>query len=200
MGESIGLITAFLVGGIPTGVLISKFIHKKDVRNFGSTNPGAVNIWRTFGLGYGLVVVCIDTGKGYFAAGVLPRIIAQEEPQEVFLLLGLAAVVGHIWSPWLHFKGGKGVATVLGVALAIYPLAAAVCVFTWFLTVTFTRYASVSSLASAVCFPMLVSLIYHPSKYGILLTILVPLLLSYTHRSNLQRLRYGKELKIGSNR
>ncbi len=197
MRESIGLITAFLIGGIPTGVLLSKAIHKRDVRHFGSKNPGAINVWRTFGLGYGLIVVSLDAGKGYFAAKVIPAFILEDYPSEMSLLLGLAAVTGHIWSPWLRFHGGKGVAAVLGVTIAVFPLSAVACLVIWTVAASVSRYASVSSLVSAACLPVVTRLIYDPSNYEILLTIFIPILLAYTHRSNLSRLRIGTELKIG---
>ena len=169
------------------------------MREFGSGNPGAVNIWRVFGLGYGLLVVVVDVSKGYFAAEILPDLFVKDITTAFAAFLGILAVCGHIWSPFTRFRGGKGVGAAFGAALAVYPIAAGIAIAIWIIVMLLTRYASVSSLMAAACYSVIIFWKYDPSSIEISVSILMIVLLIYTHRTNLQRLRHGSELKIGGN-
>ncbi len=193
------MLAAYLAGGFPTGVIAGRLLHHRDIREFGSRNPGAINVWRTFGLGCGMIVVMVDIGKGFFATYLLPR-LSGGESMRFTLILGLIAVGGHIWSPWLRLRGGKGVATAFGAVAALYPLGVLVSVGVWVVSLALTRYASVASLTAAFFTPAAVHWIYHPAPAEMILIIALPFLLTYTHRGNLQRLWSGEELKVGGNR
>jgi len=190
-------IAAYLIGGFATGVLVSRYLLGRDVRDFGSGNPGAVNVWRVFGLRWGLMVVAVDVGKGYLAVALLPMFAGANVWDGYPSFLGLLAVAGHIWSPFTGFRGGKGVGTVAGVALALYPYAAALAVTIWCLVALATKYSSVASLTAGWIFPLLVLSTNHVSNADLITVFLVPVILTWTHRDNLHRLRVGKELKIG---
>ena len=200
MRELVSMTIAFLIGGFPTGVLLSRFVHKRDIRHFGSNNPGAINIWRVFGLRYGLVVMGIDVGKGYFAPVVLPELVLDDYSTEFAVLLGLLVVTGHVWSPWTRFRGGKGVATAFGAAIAVFPASAAICIPVWLAILLLTRYASVASLTTAAVYPIVVYWMHDAAVRELALASALPLLLFYTHRSNLQRLRNGEDLKVWGDR
>ncbi len=197
MTALISLSTAYLIGGFPTGVLISRYIFKKDVRTLGSGNPGAINVWRVFGIGYGLIVVSVDIGKGYIAAGVLPELFYNDAPPAFAFTHGILAVCGHIWSPFTFFRGGKGVGSAFGSAVALYPIAAFASIGLWMVIVLISRMASIASLSATICFPLTVFWIYDPTLFELLIALLLVLVLVYSHRSNLYRLIHGEELKVG---
>ncbi len=191
---------AYLLGAFPTGVLISRLVHDRDIRRFGSGNIGATNIWRVFGFRWGLLVVTVDVGKGCVAAGLLPGWFNVGSVSGYAALLGLVAVAGHIWSPFIRFRGGKGIGAAFGSILALYPVAALVCLGVWVLIMALTRYASVASLTAAVCYPATLYWSEGPSGGELAVGMALPLLLLFTHRRNLQRLIRKEELKIGGQR
>ncbi len=190
-------ILAYLAGGFPTGVLVSHWILGRDIRDFGSGNPGAVNIWRIFGIKWGIMVVIIDVGKGWGAAHYIPQLIGADYNLGMSALMGVLAVVGHIWSPFTHFRGGKGVGTAWGVSLALYPINAIICFGIWLILVVIFRYASVASLTTVVCWHIIIWLFNNPDKLVLNLSLVLMVLLFYSHRANLQRLIHGNELKVG---
>lgn len=204
-------IWAYLLGGFPTGVLVSRAVLGQDIREFGSGNPGAINVWRVFGMKWGLVVVGVDIFKGFAAIAFLPWLLMEglgisaafgevglERSQ--YLFLGLMAIGGHIWSPFTGWRGGKGVATSLGVMLGIYPTVALILLVIWLLVVAIWRYASLASVLVALLFPFIIWL-RGGADYGER-ALIAPwsVLIIYTHRDNLKRLIRGNELKVGSSR
>lgn len=197
MSALLAAFTAYLMGGIPTGVAVSRHILGKDVRGFGSGNPGAVNVWRVFGLRWGLLVVAVDVGKGYLAVKYLTPIAGDGLWVGYPAFLGILAVAGHIWSPFTGFRGGKGVGTAAGAAIALHPLAAGVATIVWLIVAGVTRYSSVASLTAGCIYPAAVYLTDDASGAEIALALTIPAILLWTHRDNLQRLREGSELKIG---
>ncbi len=190
-------ILAYLLGGFPTGVLLSRFLLGRDVRDFGSHNPGAVNVWRIFGLKWGLAVVAVDFGKGYIAAKYFPLLGGENVWSDYPSFLGLFAVAGHIWSPFTGFRGGKGVGTIAGVALAVHPLAAVLSLSVWGVMALATKYSSVASLSAGGCFPLLVWWGGNVTRAELFAVCFVPIILILTHLENLKRLWIGTELKIG---
>lgn len=185
---------SFLLGAIPTGVMLSRTVLGRDIREFGSHNPGAVNVWRTFGIGWGLLVVAIDIGKGVVAARYLPLLAGVEVIHPV--ACGFLAVLGHIWSPFTGMKGGKGVGTACGAMAGIYPLAGGICILLWLAIASVTKYSSVASMVSGAIYPFVLHHFYHPSTVDFAFAIMLPLLLLWTHRENIRRLLDGTELKM----
>lgn len=179
---------AYLLGSIPTGVLIGK-LKGIDVRKRGSGNVGATNVARVVGKLPGLLVLIVDVAKGWIPAALLPA------GPSLKILLGMAAVAGHIWNPFLQFQGGKGVATALGVLWGLDPRVALGSTAVWIAAALATRYVSVASSAAALAAPFLMALLGLPTPW-ILGGIVVSLAIIARHRPNFLRLLHGEEHKI----
>ena len=191
---------AFLIGSIPFGVLIGRLVFKSDIRGAGSGNIGAANALRTYGKAGGAAVLALDALKGYLptlAAGyafgyVVPSVVA------------VAAVLGHCYSPWLGFRGGKGVATWLGALFAFSPQAGFAFIVVFVLAVVPTRFASFASLiATASSIPLLWALgrLHHsPDATPVYAACIATAVIVWKHRENIARLREGREHKIGLRR
>ena len=197
---------AYLLGSVPSGWLVMKVYRNQDLRKLGSGNIGAANVFRAGGPGAFTATLVADGLKGFIP--VMLGIAFGLGDQEIALaLIGLAAVMGHTWSLYLGFRGGKGVATSGGVLLALAPVALVLALVSWFLVVRLTRLASLSSLiAVAVGFVSLIALhlvgwqVWRPVGWPVVIlgVALVGLVL-YRHRSNIGRLATGRELKITAN-
>ena len=192
---------AYLVGAIPFSVLIGKLIYGKDVRKFGSGNAGATNTFRVLGNRAGSIVLLMDIAKGMFAVSLSYYFGNISMSDEKFILyqlsLGLTAALGHIYPIYLWFKGGKGVATLFGVVIAVFPMTALVCMAVFFGVFFFTRYVSLSSIAASIAFAIRVLFVL--KYYSILINVfslLLPVLIIYTHRENIRRLLKGEENKF----
>jgi len=193
----------YLLGSVPSGWLVMKVYRNQDVRQLGSGNIGAANVYRAGGPGAFATTLIADGLKGVIP--VLAGILAGVGASEITLpLIGLAAVVGHTWSIYLGFRGGKGVATSGGVMLVLAPVALILSALAWFFVIRLTRLASLASLvAVSVAFVSLVGLhligwqAWRPVGWStILLGIALGGLVFYRHRSNISRLASGRELKI----
>lgn len=186
----IGLaIVAYLLGSIPSGLIIGKLFFNTDVRLYGSKNIGATNTYRVLGWKAALPVFLCDAGKGM--AGVA---VFAPEPN-LMLLGGILAMVGHNWSVFLGFKGGRGVATGLGVLIFLVPLISAICFATWAVIVYFTKYVSLGSIVGAALVPILMIVFGEPLWYIVFGTV-AALFVILRHRENIMRLLRGKELKV----
>ena len=192
---------AYLVGAIPFSVLIGKLIYGRDVRKFGSGNAGATNTFRVLGNRAGSIVLLMDIAKGMFAVSLSYYFGNISMSDEKFILyqlsLGLTAALGHIYPIYLWFKGGKGVATLFGVVIAVFPVTALVCMAVFFGVFFFTRYVSLSSIAASIAFAIRVLFVL--KYYSILINVfslLLPVLIIYTHRENIRRLLKGEENKF----
>ncbi len=192
----------YLLGGIPTAYLAGR-ARRVDVRQHGSGNVGGTNVLRLLGWRWGLPVMGLDVLKGYALAGWLPALpLSQADPVYLALTGGIAAVLGHVFTPYLRFRGGKGVATAAGVLLALAPLAAAAAAVVFF-AVTFTvRIVSLGSLAAAGTLPVAAFIVdrfthvaIHPAV--IWFTVGAAALVVWTHRANIRRLLAGTELRFG---
>jgi glycerol-3-phosphate acyltransferase PlsY len=186
------IILGYLVGAIPTGLLVVRLLAGEDIRRHGSGNIGTVNVLRVAGPGTAAVVLVVDILKG-----IVPVVLALRlglAPWTV-VLCGLAAIVGHNWSVFLGFQGGKGIATSFGVLLGLSWQAAAVAAAVWLITVALTRYASLGSLLAVVSVPITLWRLHQPDAY-MYLGVVVALLAIYRHRANIQRLVTGTELHI----
>jgi glycerol-3-phosphate acyltransferase PlsY len=195
-------IVAYLMGSIPFGLLIVKARGGPDIRSTGSGNIGAANVARNAGLLPGLLTLLLDAGKGYLAVWIAARYASGN--MRWMMTAAVAAVIGHMFPIWLRFRGGKGVATALGVFLLICPMAVAAAAGFWLLVVLFWRYSSLGSMVAAAALPALVYLFYAPRhappNYVLLSTILISVLVLAKHYPNMERLVAGKEKRLTSRR
>lgn len=177
------------------------FFFGKDVRKEGSKNPGATNTFRVLGVRAGLSVLILDIAKGMVAVSLAYyfKNIMITDPSFVLyqLGLGLTATLGHVYPIYLWFKGGKGVATLFGVVIAVFPMAALICTGVFLLLLIVTRYVSLSSIVTSIVFPVIVVFYLHHQEIPVVIfSFLIPALLIFTHRENIKRLIAGKENKI----
>lgn len=188
----VAVIASYLVGAIPTGLLVVRVLTGEDIRRHGSGNIGTVNVLRVAGAGTAVVVLAVDILKG-----IVPVLLALRMgfvPWAV-VLCGLAAITGHNWSVFLGWQGGKGIATSFGVLLGLSWQAAAVVAAVWVVAVALTRYASLGSLLGVISVPITLWRLHQPDAY-VSLGVIVALLAIYRHRANIQRLVTGTELHI----
>ena len=201
MNESILVIFAYLIGSIPTSVWISKYVFNIDIRNYGSGNAGATNTFRVLGSKWGSFVMLVDVSKGVLATSLyilIPFYLSHELARTNFMIiLGLTAVVGHIFPIWAEFKGGKGVATLLGMTIAIQPMVALLCLVVFAFTLIITRFVSLSSMLAGVAFMVLILFIFNERETMYrLFAIIVALMVIITHQKNIGRLLSGSESKV----
>ncbi len=207
---SIVIVLAYLVGSIPTSILIAKVKRGIDIREHGSGNAGGTNVIRVMGLKMGLVVIAFDILKGYAATMFVPRLMygpipfTNRTPFDDFtvvqVICGCAAVLGHIWTIFGGFRGGKGIATAGGMLLGLAPIEVLVSFIIFDLVFVASRYVSLGSLCAAVALPLTMFFrenIFHVEVEGygtlIFFSIGISLLLIYTHRANVKRLLEGTE-------
>jgi len=195
------LVLAYLIGAIPTAVLVARRTRGIDIRRHGSGNAGATNVWRVLGWKHGLFVMAVDAGKGALAAALVPTIPFGDvpiEPRILAILCGLVAVLGHVFPIFAGFRGGKGVATAAGMLVAVAPVPIGIAVGVFALTICSTGRVSAGSILSAVCVPISVALFnrYGGASYPTLLLALtgaLALFILFTHRANVVRLVRGTE-------
>ena len=201
MKEILLIIVAYLIGSIPTALIISKKFFDIDIREYGSGNMGATNTFRVLGSRYGTIVMILDMMKGMAAVmlyNFLPYYFHNELERTNFMIgLGLSAVIGHIFPVFAGFRGGKGVATLFGMILAVQPIVAVSCVGVFILVLYLTRYVSLSSILAALCLPICVLWIWneHEVMYRVF-AILVAALVVFTHQKNIGRILRGVESRI----
>lgn len=211
------IILSYLVGSIPTSIIISKATKGIDIRNYGSGNAGGTNVMRVLGWKHGILVIFLDALKGAIAVvfvarlhyGVLPfqNISPFDDFTLVQIIAGISAVIGHIWTVFAGFRGGKGIATALGMLLMIITVDMLIAVGIFLIVVYISRYVSLGSIVSAMAVP--ISMIFrenvlhtHIEGYNTLLPFVigVSLLVIFTHRKNLVRLVNGTENKLSFNK
>jgi len=199
-----GLLVAYVLGSIPTGYLVGRWVKGVDIRQHGSGNVGASNVLRVVGRRWGIIVLVFDIFKGWLAVTLVYSLTLQSDIAATALVgklaLGFAAICGHNWTIFLRFKGGKGVATTCGVFLSVVPEAAGAALLVWALVVALTRFISAASISAAWSCPLWIWLFYRSDvNFHVLLVVsfLIPVLICYTHRSNLRRLLHGTENQIG---
>ncbi len=197
------IVLSYLVGSFPTSIIFGKIFRGIDIRNYGSGNAGGTNAFRVMGWKIGLSVMIIDVAKGLLATVLVSQIrIGPVSLAPVYLqiIAGFSAVIGHIWTIFAGFHGGKGVGTAAGMLIGLYPVAF-VLVFIIFLLVLFTtRYVSLSSMTAASSLPFILLILdklgrpYKPQL--LVLSIFIALLIIFTHRSNIKRLLAGNENRV----
>ena len=203
MTEIILIILAYLIGSIPTAVWISKSFFGIDIRDYGSGNAGATNTFRVLGSKWGSLVMLVDVTKGLIATSLyifIPYYLTNELARTNFMIaLGMMAILGHIFPIFANFRGGKGVATLLGMALAIQPMVALICCGVFLITLLSTRFVSLSSMLAGVAFMVLILFIFNERETVYrLFAIIVALMVVITHQKNISRLLKGTENKLPS--
>ena len=202
LANIIWVVVAYLIGSVPTAYLVAKRVRGIDIREHGSGNIGATNVFRTMGKKWGALVLAADVLKGWIVvvilaptAGAFPEVSSPLRQ----LLFGAAAIAGHTWTPWLKLKGGKGIATSAGALIGIFPLASLIVIAIWAVCFLIWRYVSLASIAAAASFPIMLLILHREiDSFGIifLISVLLSGLLIYNHRSNIERLRRGEELRV----
>ena len=201
-GYILTALAAYLLGSIPTGFLVAK-AQGVDIRTIGSGNIGATNVFRFLGTVAGVFVLLADALKGFVAVAILPRLCWQIlggngsalEHDWLEIIAGLAAIIGHNFTCWLRFKGGKGIATSAGVLVALVPYALLIIFGVWILVFGLTRYVSLASICASLALPF-ATWLTGGSLTFILITSAMSVLAIYKHRSNIQRLLKGTENRL----
>ena len=190
------LVASYFLGAIPTSYLLSRFVAGIDLRQQGSGNLGATNLYRVLGWKYAIPAALVDIAKGFLPVVVFAP---QESPSQLFALsCGIAAIVGHVFSVFVGFKGGKGVATAAGVMLGLTPLALAVAAAVWAVMVRITGYVSLASISAAAVLPVAVYLLEDAGTPALLwIAAAIAAGVIVLHRRNIERLLKGTESRFG---
>lgn len=191
------LVLGYVLGSFPTSYLVGR-MRGVDLREHGSGNLGATNVYRVLGAGAALPVVFVDVLKGWVPTRLFPGWDGSADTR-LAIAYGLVAIAGHVWPVFLKFRGGKGVATGAGVLLALAPLTTVLALFTWIGIVSLTRYVSVASIATATVVPLF-AIVFDADRATIAFCVLIAGFVWWTHRSNIRRLRAGTEHRFGSGR
>jgi glycerol-3-phosphate acyltransferase PlsY len=187
----LALAVAYLLGAIPFGFLLVKWKTGSDVRTAGSGNIGATNVLRTTGRAAGIATLLLDIAKGYLAVWIAARLTA-EDPFWMSAA-ALSVILGHAFPVFLHFKGGKAVASFVGASLCLTPVALAAVLVVFIGVVAWTRHISMGSIVGAACFPLAVWILLRPPMPVVAASILAGVFIIYRHRGNIVRLRAGTE-------
>ena len=197
------LFLAYLIGAFPSAVWLGRTFYNTDVREYGSGNAGATNTFRTLGVKAGVPVLLMDILKGWLAVNLVyfvtdNQLFSDEKFFEIKLVLGIAAVIGHLFPVYTGFRGGKGIATMLGFMLGIYWEAAVVSALVFIVTFLLSKYVSLSSIVASLAFPFIVIVILGMNNTNtslIIFSIFVPILSLITHQKNIERLIRREENK-----
>ncbi len=207
------LLLSYLVGSIPTSIIVTRLARGIDIRNHGSGNAGGTNVIRVLGWKAGLLVIAIDIFKGYVATMLVTKLMYGpipftnrtpfEDETVIRILAGCVAILGHVWPAFIGFRGGKGIATAGGVLLGLATVELLVAAGVFSLVFILSRYVSLGSISGAIALPLTMLVrhnILHDSLQGyntlIFFTIGITLLLLYTHRANIKRLLTGTEHRL----
>jgi glycerol-3-phosphate acyltransferase PlsY len=196
------LVSSYIIGSVPTSIIMGKIVKGIDIREHGSGNAGATNTFRILGWKPALVVVIVDVFKGWLPAATFATLWIGDAPQIdigiIQILCGFAAVLGHTYTVFAKFRGGKGIGTLAGMLLALYPIVFPFCLIVFILTLMFTGYVSLGSIFAAVSLPIFLMLLpligIEKGSFSLFIfSLLIPWFAIYTHRSNIVRLRNGTE-------
>ena len=196
------LLASYITGSFPTSIIVIRVTKNIDIREHGSGNAGATNVFRVLGWKYAVFVLTFDIFKGWLPTAVYATTIFQQLPVPdqglVQILCGFAAVFGHTFPIFAGFRGGKGVSSLIGVLLALFPLALPICLLVGIVVIITTGYVSLGSISAAVALPIIFLILprlglINPSLFLIVFSLLVPWFIIYTHRSNISRIRNGTE-------
>jgi len=186
------IIVSYLVGSISIAYYMCRKFYSIDIRQYGSGNPGSTNVLRVLGTKPALIVFLADLLKGFITVSI-GRLIGGEN---LALLAAIAVVVGHDWSIFHNFKGGKGIATSLGVVIGIFPKVAPILAIFGISVIFISRYVSLGSISTATLLPILLLIFRYPAKH-IIVGLILGAIAVYRHRDNIERMLAGKENKLG---
>lgn len=197
---SVLFIISYLIGSIPTSIWVGKIFFNIDIREHGSGNAGATNVMRVLGLKTGIPVLIFDIFKGWAAVQIINFFPGFEQGTDTFInikvISGIFAVIGHIYPVYAGFRGGKGVATIFGVLLAIHPLSTICAAGIFFVSLLLTKYVSISSIFAGLSFPVWIIIVFKsPFFYLRVFSVVVAVLLIITHSKNIRKLIKGEENK-----
>ena len=192
---------AYLTGAFPSAVWLGKRFYSIDVREFGSGNAGATNTFRVLGKKAGIPVLLMDIFKGWLSVNYINFLsivpTSAENQFEIQLVFGVAAVIGHLFPIYTGFRGGKGIATLLGLLIALHFYGALLSIFIFILFLAIFRYVSLASIIASLTFPIFIILIFNSDNSSLnMFSFFVPLLSLITHQKNIERLVRGEETKI----
>lgn len=196
------LFLSFITGSFPTSIILGKLVKGIDIREHGSGNAGGTNVFRVLGWKPALVVVIIDIFKGWLPTAIYATILFKGQPIAdigvTMILCGFAAVLGHTYTIFAGFRGGKGIGTLAGMLIALFPIAFPLCLLAFVITLILTGYVSLSSIMATVALPIILLIlpifgIQQNSLSLLIFALLVPWFAIFTHRSNIVRLRNGTE-------
>lgn len=199
------IVVSYLIGSIPTSIIVGKVLRGIDIREHGSGNAGGTNVFRVLGWKPGLFVMLFDTFKGFAATFWISRLAAGSLPMEfevIQIVAGLAAIFGHIWTVFANFRGGKGVGTAAGMLLALYPVALLICLGVFGIVLAISRIVSISSMTAAVSLPIVLTIFRYALDRPVATSLYIfsffaAALIIFTHRSNIKRLLNGTENRFG---
>lgn len=193
------LLSAYLLGSIPSAVWIGKYFYSIDVREYGSGNAGATNVFRVLGKKAGIPVLLMDVLKGFLAVNLAllsHNTVGSYQFINLQLVLGIASLVGHIFPIFASFRGGKGIATLLGIILAVLPFAALISMGIFIIVLLISSYVSLSSMTAALAFPIVVILVFKTTTPSLIIfSILIAIMVLITHQKNIERLLRREESK-----
>ena len=198
------VLVSYVIGSTPTSIIVSRLVYKTDVREHGSGNAGATNVFRTFGWKPALFVTLVDVFKGWLPAYIAGNlgsesIVFASNPDALMILAGFAAVLGHTYTVFAGFKGGKGVGTAAGMLIALFPLAVPICLLVFVITLIITGIVSLGSMLAATALPISLFILegFNPDmQISVTLRVfalLIPVFIVFTHRSNIKRMMEGTE-------
>ncbi len=201
LNNILAVVLAYLLGSIPSAIWVSKWFFGIDVRDYGSKNAGATNTFRVIGKKAGFPVLFFDILKGWAAVYFFTKLSAYQPDTNQYinlqLALGIAAVFGHVFPIYERFKGGKGVATLLGIILAINFPAAGICFLIFLLTFIISQYVSLGAITAAVCFPLVTVFVFKTQSVSLIIfSIAISIMVVLTHRKNIERLLKREESKM----
>jgi glycerol-3-phosphate acyltransferase PlsY len=207
------IVLSYFVGSIPTSIIVTKLVRGVDIRNYGSGNAGGTNVARLLGWKAGVAVVAIDIMKGYVATMILTKLMLGpipfrnitpfEDLTVIRIIAGCAAILGHIWTAFGGFRGGKGIATAGGVLLGLATIEVLVALGIFMLVFGLSRYVSLGSISGAIAFPLAMLFRHNVCRVDlqgyntlIFFSVGIALLLIFTHRANIRRLLDGNEHRL----
>ena len=195
------ILLAYLTGAFPSAVWVGKIFYKIDVREFGSGNAGATNTFRVLGKMAGIPVLIMDIFKGWICVNYISFLTnIPQSPEAIFeikLAFGIAAVIGHLFPIYTGFRGGKGIATLLGLLIGLHYVAALYSILVFLIVFIISKYVSLGSIIASIAFPILVILILGSTNVSLnLFAFFVPILSLITHQKNIERLLRGEETKV----
>jgi len=197
------LLISYVTGSTPTSIIAGKVVKGIDIREHGSGNAGGTNVFRVLGWKPALVVIIVDIFKGWLPTAIYATTLFQDQPIQdigaVQILCGFAAVLGHTYTMFAGFKGGKGVGTLGGMLIALFPIAVPLCIIVFAIVLILTGYVSLGSIIASVSLPIILLTLpplgfaEPPTLSLLVFSLLIPWFIIFTHRSNLSRLRSGEE-------